>query len=110
MECAPAICPPPPSLTSHPVCWQGRHPVAQLHVPDDNAYQANDTALSSSSCLHIITGPTMAGKSTYLKQVSSGGIRGMQMGAGVRYLRHLPHHTPLPLTCLLVALWSHCAS
>jgi DNA mismatch repair ATPase MutS len=32
-------------------------------------FQANDTFISEQCCLHIITGPTMAGKSTYLKQV-----------------------------------------
>ncbi|GAX80290.1 hypothetical protein CEUSTIGMA_g7728.t1 [Chlamydomonas eustigma] len=33
-------------------------------------YQANDTFLSQHCSFHIITGPTMSGKSTYLKQVA----------------------------------------
>jgi hypothetical protein len=32
------------------------------------AYAANDTYASEAATLHLITGPNMAGKSTYLKQ------------------------------------------
>lgn len=46
---------------------QGRHPVME-RMPNCD-YQGNDTYISDSCNLHIITGPNMAGKSTYLKQV-----------------------------------------
>lgn len=35
-------------------------------------YAPNDTYVSQAATLHLITGPNMAGKSTYLKQVGSG--------------------------------------
>lgn len=36
----------------------------------EESFQANDTYMSDCSSLHIITGPNMSGKSTYLKQVA----------------------------------------
>lgn len=46
----------------------GRHPVVEqvLH----GAFVPNDTLLSDQSLVHIITGPNMGGKSTYLRQVA----------------------------------------
>ena len=61
-----------PELTtgSEIVINQGRHPVVERSLPD-NSFVANDTFLSNDSDqLIILTGPNMAGKSTYLKQVA----------------------------------------
>lgn len=46
----------------------GRHPV--LETVPGCCYASNDTCLSAAASLHIVTGPNMSGKSTYLKQVS----------------------------------------
>ncbi len=49
---------------------QGRHPVVERAL-DTGAFVPNDTALSESDGrLAIITGPNMAGKSTYIRQVA----------------------------------------
>ncbi|KAL3990697.1 MutS domain V family protein [Acanthocheilonema viteae] len=45
---------------------QGRHPL--LDIANEN-FTPNDAYLSSESRINIITGPNMAGKSTYLKQI-----------------------------------------
>jgi len=48
----------------------GRHPVVEA-VLDDNAFVANDTELTADGgCMMLITGPNMAGKSTYMRQVA----------------------------------------
>jgi DNA mismatch repair protein MutS len=48
----------------------GRHPVVERHLPP-GSFVANDTYLSSDDCqIIILTGPNMAGKSTYLRQVA----------------------------------------
>lgn len=52
----------------------GRHPVVEAAL-DDGAYIANDTTLGEESDgagarLALLTGPNMAGKSTYLRQVA----------------------------------------
>ena len=48
----------------------GRHPVVEM-VINDNFFVANDTYLDlSSNRISIITGPNMAGKSTYMRQVA----------------------------------------
>ncbi len=48
----------------------GRHPVVERMLPAGD-FIANDTALSSSEeQLVILTGPNMAGKSTYIRQVA----------------------------------------
>ena len=48
----------------------GRHPVVE-HLMKAGEFVPNDTLLDpESSALHIVTGPNMAGKSTYLRQVA----------------------------------------
>ena len=48
----------------------GRHPVVELVIPDDQ-FVANDVLLDNSkNRIAIITGPNMAGKSTYMRQVA----------------------------------------
>jgi DNA mismatch repair protein MutS len=46
----------------------GRHPVVE-RIESGN-YVPNDTSLTEESRVHVITGPNMAGKSTYLRQVA----------------------------------------
>lgn len=46
----------------------GRHPVVERI--EAGRFVDNDTELSEQSLIHIITGPNMAGKSTYLRQVA----------------------------------------
>ncbi|KAL9651788.1 hypothetical protein ABK040_014433 [Willaertia magna] len=48
----------------------GRHPVLEKTI-SGGSYVSNDTYLSESGNLHIITGANMSGKSTYLRQVAS---------------------------------------
>lgn len=52
---------------------QGRHPVQELRQGVE--FQPNDTYITTCSSCHIITGPNMSGKSTYLKQVTHTGLR-----------------------------------
>jgi len=47
---------------------EGRHPVLEK-VLDSGNFIPNETRLSDSEQIYIITGPNMAGKSTYLRQV-----------------------------------------
>jgi len=47
----------------------GRHPVVEESLPQQ-AFVPNDTHLSAEAAIHIITGPNMSGKSTYLRQVA----------------------------------------
>ena len=61
-----------PELTTDDeiVIRQGRHPVLE-RVLTDTSFVPNDTCLSNDDAqLVILTGPNMAGKSTYLKQVA----------------------------------------
>ena len=46
----------------------GRHPVVEQVL--QGAFVPNDTLLSDESLVHIITGPNMGGKSTYLRQIA----------------------------------------
>jgi len=48
----------------------GRHPVVEmaLRVSDSSPFVANDCSLSNDDRLWLITGPNMAGKSTFLRQ------------------------------------------
>lgn len=48
----------------------GRHPVVEQSLPDEARYIPNDTHFDSMSRVHIITGPNMSGKSTYIRQVA----------------------------------------
>ncbi len=49
---------------------EGRHPVIERLLPPGEVFVANDTHLDTNSDqILIITGPNMAGKSTYLRQV-----------------------------------------
>ncbi|MHB0856980.1 MAG: DNA mismatch repair protein MutS [Anaerolineae bacterium] len=47
----------------------GRHPVVEAGLSGE-AFVPNDTHLSPDDAVHIITGPNMSGKSTYLRQVA----------------------------------------
>ncbi len=47
----------------------GRHPVIERILGADEPYVANDCRIGSDQQLLIITGPNMAGKSSYLRQV-----------------------------------------
>ena len=48
----------------------GRHPVVEQMITND-MFIANDTFLDNNShCISIITGPNMAGKSTYMRQTA----------------------------------------
>jgi DNA mismatch repair protein MutS len=48
----------------------GRHPVVERLLDSGVRYIPNDTHFDSMSRIHIITGPNMAGKSTYIRQVA----------------------------------------
>ncbi len=49
---------------------EGRHPVVERLLPPDQPFIPNDTHLDHQNVqIMIITGPNMAGKSTYLRQV-----------------------------------------
>ena len=47
----------------------GKHPVIDVML-EDNSFVANSTVLDRENYIHIITGPNMAGKSTYIRQVA----------------------------------------
>jgi DNA mismatch repair protein MutS len=47
----------------------GRHPVVEQTLPPDS-FVPNDTELSADEQIIVLTGPNMAGKSTYLRQVA----------------------------------------
>jgi DNA mismatch repair protein MutS len=48
----------------------GRHPVVERLLADNGRYTPNTTTFSHHSRIHIITGPNMSGKSTYIRQVA----------------------------------------
>ena len=49
----------------------GRHPVVEDLMRGGGDFVPNDSDLDpAKACLHIVTGPNMAGKSTYLRQVA----------------------------------------
>ena len=47
---------------------EGRHPVVEL--TQDEPFVPNDTDITPEAPIHIITGPNMAGKSTFIRQVA----------------------------------------
>lgn len=47
----------------------GRHPVVELRLQDE-PFVPNDVALTGDEWIHVITGPNMSGKSTFLRQVA----------------------------------------
>ena len=47
----------------------GRHPVVERTL-QTGSFIANDTMINKDHLIHIITGPNMSGKSTYLRQVA----------------------------------------
>ena len=47
----------------------GRHPVVE-HTLQTESFISNDTKIDKDHLIHIITGPNMSGKSTYLRQVA----------------------------------------
>lgn len=55
------------ALTGPMAIVDGRHPMVETR--EDMQFQANDSYMADTSSFHIITGPNMAGKSTYLRQV-----------------------------------------
>jgi DNA mismatch repair protein MutS len=48
---------------------EGRHPVLEQHLSDER-FVPNDTRLDTGLQIALITGPNMAGKSTYIRQVA----------------------------------------
>jgi DNA mismatch repair protein MutS len=48
----------------------GRHPVVERMLDSGTRYVPNDTHFDSMSRIHLITGPNMSGKSTYIRQVA----------------------------------------
>ncbi len=47
----------------------GRHPVVEISLTDE-PFVPNDTHLLPDAAVHVLTGPNMAGKSTFLRQVA----------------------------------------
>ena len=52
------------------VIRSGRHPVVEGMLDSGTRYVPNDTHFDTMSRVHIITGPNMSGKSTYIRQVA----------------------------------------
>ncbi|MFP4119137.1 MAG: DNA mismatch repair protein MutS [Candidatus Woesearchaeota archaeon] len=61
-----SYCRPELSASGDTVIQKGRHPVVEQHA----SFVANNTLFKEKDTLHVITGPNMAGKSTYLRQVA----------------------------------------
>jgi DNA mismatch repair protein MutS len=61
-----------PTLTEDDllIIRDGRHPVVERTLADGARYMPNDTHFDAMSRVHIITGPNMSGKSTYIRQVA----------------------------------------
>lgn len=48
----------------------GRHPVVEKLMESASRYVPNDSRFDLASRIHVITGPNMSGKSTYIRQVA----------------------------------------
>jgi DNA mismatch repair protein MutS len=61
-----------PTLTNDDrlIIRSGRHPVVEKSLAGGVRYVANDTQFDTAARVHLITGPNMAGKSTYIRQVA----------------------------------------
>lgn len=61
-----------PTLTEDDllVIKDGRHPVVEQLLDGGVRYMPNDTHFDTMNRIHIITGPNMSGKSTYIRQVA----------------------------------------
>ena len=46
----------------------GRHPVVEHYLPSHEQFIPNSVSLTQDSFIHLITGPNMGGKSTFLRQ------------------------------------------
>ncbi|TCS40738.1 DNA mismatch repair protein MutS [Reinekea marinisedimentorum] len=59
-----------PSLSAEPgiKISAGRHPVVESLL--ETPFVPNDTELTPETCMQVITGPNMGGKSTYMRQVA----------------------------------------
>ena len=47
---------------------EGRHPVIEIFLPREQQFVPNDLTMPVEDLVHIVTGPNMWGKSTYLRQ------------------------------------------
>ena len=61
-----------PELTEDDVLQieAGRHPVVEKLLERSSRYVANDSRFDLAARVHVITGPNMSGKSTYIRQVA----------------------------------------
>ena len=61
-----------PTLTEENIMQikKGRHPVVERLLDGGIRYVPNNTQFKADSRIHIITGPNMSGKSTYIRQVA----------------------------------------
>lgn len=57
------------NLTDDITIKEGRHPVVEKMMKD-GVFIPNDTYMGENNKFHIITGPNMAGKSTYMRQIA----------------------------------------
>ena len=70
VACARGYCRPEVTMGDGIEIAEGRHPVVEQML-DDHPFVPNDTNISQTGCrCMVITGPNMAGKSTYMRQVA----------------------------------------